>query len=813
MLTNEAKQNGQEIFCDGQKNSLANSNRKVNPVIQDQQCVCTYQVIKRDGSVVPFDISKIILAITKAFEAQKKKYTRNIIDFLALKVTSDYEPKIKNRKIEVEEIQDSVELVLIQAGYADVAKSYILYRKQQEKIRTMETTLLDYKDTVDKYLKLNDWRVKENSTVTYSVGGLILSNSGAITANYWLSEVYGQEIANAHRYADIHIHDLSMLTGYCAGWSLKQLIQEGLGGVSGKITSSPAKHLSSLCNQMVNFLGILQNEWAGAQAFSSFDTYLAPFVKADDLSYQETRQCIESFVFGVNTPSRWGTQAPFSNITLDWTVPPDLAELPALVGGVEMPFRYKDCKKEMDMINKAFIETMIAGDSEGRGFQYPIPTYSITKDFDWSETENNKLLFEMTAKYGTPYFSNYINSDMEPSDVRSMCCRLRLDLRELRKKSGGFFGSGESTGSVGVVTINLPRIAYQSVDKKDFYKRLDSLMDISAKSLKIKRTVITQFLEAGLYPYTKRYLGTFKNHFSTIGLIGMNEACLNARFIGKNLGSKEGIVFAKEVLNHMRERLANYQEQYGDLYNLEATPAESTSYRLAKHDKQDFPLIRTASKEGKEPFYTNSSHLPVGYTDDIFEALDVQDQLQVLYTSGTVFHAFLGERLPSWQSAAALVHKIAQNYKLPYYTLSPIYSVCNEHGYLPGEEYTCPYCHQPTEVYSRITGYYRPVKNWNDGKAEEYKERKLYDVVKTKTDNDGLLLFTTKSCPNCHLAKRFLSEAGIKYRVIDAEEDQKLVKKYHIMQAPTLVIVGKGEARIVTNASNIKTYCEQVACL
>ena len=772
-----------------------------------------YQVIKRDGSVVPFDISKIASALTKAFESQDKQFTPNIIDFLALKVTSDYESKIKDGSIGVEEIQDSAESVLVQAGYADVAKSYILYRKQREKVRNMKSTILDYKDAVDGYLKLNDWRVKENSTVTYSVGGLILSNSGAITANYWLSEVYDQEIADAHRNAELHIHDLSMLTGYCAGWSLNQLIKVGLGGVFGKITSAPAKHLSSLCNQMVNFLGILQNEWAGAQAFSSFDTYLAPFVKADNLSYQETKQCIESFVYGVNTPSRWGTQAPFSNITLDWTVPSDLAELPAIVGGVEMSFKYKDCKREMDMVNKAFIETMIDGDSEGRGFQYPIPTYSITKDFDWSETENNKLLFEMTAKYGTPYFSNYVNSDMEPSDVRSMCCRLRLDLRELRKKSGGFFGSGESTGSIGVVTINMPRIAYLSKDKEDFYKRLDKMMDISARSLEVKRTVITKLMDAGLYPYTKRYLGTFENHFSTIGLVGMNEACLNARFLGKGIGTEQGLKFTKEVLNHMRERLSLYQEQYGDLYNLEATPAESTTYRLAKHDKKAFPLIKTATSEDKAPYYTNSSHLPVNYTEDVFEALTIQDELQTLYTSGTVFHAFLGERLPSWQGAAALVKKIAENFKLPYYTLSPIYSVCSEHGYLVGEQPLCPHCGKATEVYSRITGYYRPVKNWNDGKAEEFKERKLYDIEegrKHKGQSDSVLLFTTKTCPNCKIAKRFLDDSAIAYQMIDAEQEKELSLQYGIMQAPTLVVIKDGVIKSYTNASAIKAYSEKV---
>ena len=548
-----------------------------------------YQVTKRDGTAARFEIGKISAAITKAFQALDKQFHPSVIDLLALRVTADFEPKIRDGRIAVEDIQDSVETVLSEAGYADVAKAYILYRKQREKVRNVSSTLLNYKDLVDNYLQINDWRVKENSTVTYSVGGLILSNSGAITANYWLSEIYDQEVANAHRNAEIHIHDLSMLTGYCAGWSLKQLIQEGLGGIPGKITSSPASHLSTLCNQMVNFLGIMQNEWAGAQAFSSFDTYLAPFVKADHLSQKEVKQCIQSFVYGVNTPSRWGTQAPFSNITLDWTVPKDLENLPAIVGGKEMDFTYGDCKQEMDMVNKAFIEIMIEGDANGRGFQYPIPTYSITRDFDWSETENNKLLFEMTAKYGTPYFSNYINSDMEPSDVRSMCCRLRLDLRELRKKSGGFFGSGESTGSVGVVTINLPRIAYLAKDETDFYQRLDKLMDISARSLKTKRTVITKLLEAGLYPYTKRYLGTFDNHFSTIGLIGMNEVGLNAAWLRADLTQEKTQAFAKDVLNHMRERLSDYQELYGDLYNLEATPPSLPPTALPSMTRRSSP--------------------------------------------------------------------------------------------------------------------------------------------------------------------------------------------------------------------------------
>ena len=791
-----------------------------------------YQVLKRDGKVTDFDLSKITMAIRSAFEAQEKQYHPSVIDFLTLKVTADFEPKIKEGLIAVEDIQDSVESVLVQAGYADIAKAYILYRKQREKMRNMKSTILDYKEIVDSYVKGADWRVKENSTVTYSVGGLILSNSGAITANYWLSEVYDDEIANAHRNADIHIHDLSMLTGYCAGWSLKQLIQEGLGGIEGKITSSPAKHLSVLCNQMVNFLGIMQNEWAGAQAFSSFDTYLAPFVKADNLSYPEVKKCIESFIYGVNTPSRWGTQAPFSNITLDWTVPDDLAELPAIVGGKNMDFKYKDCKKEMDMINRAFIETMIEGDANGRGFQYPIPTYSITKDFDWSDTQNNRLLFEMTSKYGTPYFSNYINSDMEPSDVRSMCCRLRLDLRELRKKSGGFFGSGESTGSVGVVTINLPRIAYLSETKEDFYKRLDHMMDISARSLKIKRDVISKLLDEGLYPYTKRYLGTFANHFSTIGMIGMNEVGLNAKWLRKDLTHVETQDFAKEVLNHMRERLSDYQEMYGDLYNLEATPAESTTYRLAKHDKKRWPGIKTAGHPGDTPYYTNSSHLPVDYTVDIFDALDIQDELQTLYTSGTVFHAFLGEKLPDWKAAANLVKTIAENYKLPYYTLSPTYSICKEHGYLAGEVKICPHCGKPTEVYSRITGYYRPVQNWNDGKLQEYANRTEYKLdssvlkrpvssvvtlsgydqdvkVSVGTPENVKYLFTTKTCPNCKLAKEYLQ--GIAYVPIDAEENMELAVRYGVMQAPTLVVVSGDSHKKYVNASNIKKYADSLA--
>ncbi|MCR4675823.1 MAG: ribonucleoside triphosphate reductase [Sphaerochaetaceae bacterium] len=777
-----------------------------------------YQVIKRNGGIVSFDIKKIENAIVRAFVATNTNYNEDVIQMLALRSTAHFSGKVKDEKITIEDIQDGVEKTLAQAGYEDVAKAYILYRKQHENARQAAQTLVDYRKLVESYLGADDWRVKENSTVNYSIGGLILSNSGAVTANYWLSEIYDDEIGQAHKNADFHLHDLSMLSGYCAGWSLKQLIREGLGGVNGKISSAPAKHLSTLCNQMVNFIGIMQNEWAGAQAFSSFDTYLSAFVKADKMEYKDVKQCIESFVFGVNTPSRWGTQAPFSNITLDWTAPDDLKDLPAIVGGKDMDFTYGDCQKEMDMVNKAFLEIMIQGDANGRGFQYPIPTYSLTNNFDWSETENNKLLFEMTAKYGTPYFSNYIgNTEMQPSDVRSMCCRLRLDLRELRKKSGGFFGSGESTGSIGVVTLNMPRLGYLASDEADFYKRLDHLMDIAARSLKTKRDTVTRYLENGLYPYTKRYLGSFNNHFSTIGLVGMNETCLNAKWIREDLTHEKAQKFTAAVLDHMREKLSDYQELYGDLYNLEATPAESTAYRLAKHDKAKFPDIITAGTEDS-PYYTNSSNLPVGFTEDVFKAMEIQDPLQVKYTSGTVFHVFLGEKLSDWKTTAKLVRTIANNFELPYFTMSPTYSVCPDHGYLVGEMWSCPHCGKKTEVYSRITGYYRPVQNWNTGKTEEFKDRKEYvperSILLKKDIIDGnmtssteisadcgdsgkdiidgnILLFTTKTCPNCPTAKKHLTNAGVDYKVIDAEEEAGLSERYRIQSVPTLIVDGQ----------------------
>jgi anaerobic ribonucleoside-triphosphate reductase len=589
------------------------------------------------------------------------------------------------------------------------------------------------KETIDGYLEKNDWRVQENSNVGFSIGGLILHSAGTLAANYWLNEVYPKEIADAHKNATIHIHDLSMLAPYCAGWSIKQLIQEGLGGVKDKITSAPAKHLNTLMQQMVNFLGITQNEWVGAQALSSFDTYLAPFVKKDNLTDKEIRQCMQTFVFGINTPSRWGSQAPFSNITLDWVCPNDLKDLPAIVGGEYQEFTYGDCQSEMDIVNRIFMEVMSEGDASGRGYQYPIPTYNITKEFDW-EHPNCKLLFNMTAKYGTPYFQNFVNSDLNPSDVRSMCCRLQLDKRELRKRGGGLFGSDEFTGSIGVVTINLSQLAY--IAKKEtletpeisewlFKEKLYAAMVLSKDSLELKRKQLEVWFEQGMYPYTKRYLRNFNNHFNTIGLVGMNEACLN--LLGKDITSKHGAELAEKVLMYMRDVLVKFQEETGNLYNLEATPAESTSYRLAKHDKKNYPDIITSGVE--EPYYTNSSQLPVDFTSDIFDALDRQEPLQTKYTGGTVFHTMLGERVTSWEACRELVKKIAYNYKIPYLSISPVYSICAEHGYLDGAQPVCPTCNKETEVYARIVGYYRAVRNWNAGKKEEYKYRKDFVEV------------------------------------------------------------------------------------
>lgn len=685
-------------------------------------------VAKRDGETVEFQLDKITLAIKKAFKATGKSYTADIIELLSLRVTSDFQEKIKDSRISVEDIQDSVEKVLEESGYTDVAKAYILYRKQREKIRNLDKTILDYKDVVDNYVKVEDWRVKENSTITYSVGGLILNNSGAVTANYWLTEVYDREISDAHVNGDIHIHDLSMLTSYSCGWSLRKLLLDGLGGITGKITASPAKHLATLCNQMVNFLGIMQNEWAASQSFSSFDTYLAPFIKADSLSYDKVKKCMEAFVFGVNTPSRWGTQAPFSHIFMDLKVPVDMAGEKAIVGGRRMDFTYGDCQKEMDMVNRAFLETMLEGDANGLGFQYPIPAYGIGADYDWSDTEQNRLLFSLASHYGTPYFINYMGNGMKPEDVRTSYDGIRPDFRVLRKKAGGFFGYGEHTGSVGVVTVNLPRIAYQSKDEKEFYARLDHMMDLAARSLSIKRNVISTLLKNGLYPYTACYLTDFDNHFSSIGVIGMNEAGLNARWLKAGLESGETKKFAVSVLNHMREKLIGYQMEYGNLYGLEATPAESATFRFARLDRERFSGIRTAGHEGDVPYYTNSTKLPADYDGTLQDALINQDSLQPLYTTGTVFHVYIERELEDWRKARDLLSGMITEHCIPCFTLSPVYTICQTCGYLPGRQERCPKCNGAADVYSRIAGYYRPVNDWNDGKAQEFKNRVMFPI-------------------------------------------------------------------------------------
>lgn len=659
------------------------------------------QVVKRSGEIKEYDRSKIEKAIGKAIVAVEKHPDPDraavLTDTVEEKLRLLMAGRHKNSIPAIEEIQDVVEGVLIENNAVQIAKAYILYRARHEAIRDTKKLMLDINATMDGYLNHSDWRVNENANVNFSLGGLILHNSGTITANYWLRNIYTPEIAEAHKTAAFHIHDLSMFSGYCAGWSLRQLIVEGLGGVPDKITSTPASHLSTLVNQIVNFLGIMQNEWAGAQAFSSFDTYLAPFVRKDNLSEKEVRQCIQSFIYGVNTPSRWGSQAPFTNITLDWIVPDDLRDKQAIVGGKEQNFTYGDCQHEMDIINKAFIELMIEGDAAGRGFQYPIPTYNITKDFNW-DSENARLLFEMTARYGTPYFQNFVNSDLNPGDVRSMCCRLQLDKRELRKRGGGLFGSDEFTGSLGVVTINLPQIAYLSNGDKQFFAKLDHLMDLAKESLCIKRKVINRLLEGGLFPYTRRYLSTLNNHFNTIGLCGMNECCLN--FLGCSIVAPEGKLFAERVLDYMRKRLADYQEETGELFNLEATPAESTSYRLARHDKERYPDIITSGTD--EPFYTNSTQLPVDYTNDIFEALDHQESLQTKYTGGTVFHTFMGESIKDWHACRDLVRAITANYRIPYLTISPTFSICRIHGYLNGEQFECPKCKAEAEQELRM---------------------------------------------------------------------------------------------------------------
>ncbi len=648
-------------------------------------------VVKRSGEIADYDRTKIEKAIEKAIYAVQKQHDSNKATALTDMVEEKLRLQLAGNRAHsipaIEEIQDIVESVLIENKEVEVAKAYILYRARHEAVRDAKNLMVDINKTMDGYLGQSDWRVNENANVNFSLGGLILHNSGTITANYWLNNIYSKEVAEAHKTCAFHIHDLSMFSGYCAGWSLRQLIAEGLGGVPDKITSTPATHLSTLVNQIVNFLGIMQNEWAGAQAFSSFDTYLAPFIRKDKLNEKQVRQCIQSFIYGVNTPSRWGSQAPFTNITLDWVCPDDLKNKKAIVGGKEQDFTYGDCQKEMDILNKVFIQLMIEGDAAGRGFAYPIPTYNITRDFDWT-SENSKLLFEMTAQYGTPNFQNFVNSDLNPSDVRSMCCRLQLDKRELRRRGGGLFGADEFTGSLGVVTINLPQIGYLANNEAEFFKRLDYLMDLAKESLCAKRKVIQRLYDGGLFPYTRRYLKTLTNHFNTIGLCGMNECCLN--FLNKDISTPEGKAFAEKVLSHMRERMQDYQEQTGDLFNLEATPAESTSYRLARHDVEQYPDIITSGV--KEPFYTNSSQLPVDFTSDVFEALDHQEALQTKYTGGTMFHVFMGEALKDWKACSDLVRTISSRYRIPFFTISPTYSICRIHGYLPGEQFECPKC-------------------------------------------------------------------------------------------------------------------------
>ncbi|MGP1576233.1 MAG: ribonucleoside triphosphate reductase [Treponema sp.] len=662
---------------------LGTGSEKEKPIVRS--------VTKRSGEVEAFNRNKIKTAILKAIEAVTGSSNEEKAEFFTQSTEEQLLQRISTQQgasiPHIEEIQDIIENLLIEKNEAAIAKAYILYRAKREAVRDAERLMIDIDKTMNGYLTQSDWRVNENANVNFSLGGLILHNSGTITAHYWLKNIYTPEIAEAHKTAAFHIHDLSMFSGYCAGWSIRQLIQEGLGGVPDKITSRPAQHLSTLIQQIVNFLGIMQNEWAGAQAFSSFDTYLAPFVKADSLDEKNVKQCLQSFIYGVNTPSRWGSQAPFTNITLDWVCPKDLADKPAVVGGTNMPFTYGDCQAEMDMINKLFIELMIEGDAAGRGFQYPIPTYNITDAFPW-DSPTAELLFTMTAKYGTPYFQNFINSDLNPSDVRSMCCRLQLDKRELRKRGGGLFGSDEFTGSIGVVTINMPQIGYLAKTEKDYFDRLDYLMELAKQSLVIKRKVIQKLLDGGLFPYTRRYLAHLNNHFSTIGICGMNESCLN--FLGETIVGETGKAFTEKVLTHIRKRLADFQEQTGDLFNLEATPAESTSYRLARHDKQQFPSI--ISSGTRDPYYTNSSQLPVSYTSDVFDALDHQESLQRKYTGGTVFHIFLGEAIKDWKACRNLVKAVASHYRIPYFSISPTFSICPIHGYLNGEHFECPHC-------------------------------------------------------------------------------------------------------------------------
>jgi len=682
------------------------------------------RIRKRDGRIVDFDQEKITEAIWKAAQAVGGR-DKSLAKRLSNQVVQLLIERFAGRIPGVEDIQDIVEKVLIEDGHARTAKAYILYRKQRESLRKIKSTFLEVERIVSDYLNQVDWRVRENSNIGYSISGLLMHVAGSVLSQYTLDRIYPMEISDAHRNGDLHLHDLYFgLSGYCAGWSLKQLLYEGFNGVPGAIESNPPRHLDTALMQMVNFIGTLQNEWAGAQAFNSIDTYLAPFVRKDKLSYKEIKQAIQKFVFNLNITSRWGSQTPFTNLTFDWMVPEDVKNEPVILGGKLLDETYRDYQKEMDLLNRAFIEVLMEGDRNERPFTFPIPTYNLTRDFDW-ESENAKLLFEMTAKYGLSYFSNFINSDLNPSDVRSMCCRLRLNLRQLdRNITGGLFGSGDSTGSVGVASINMPRIGYLSRTKEEFFERLEYLMNLAKTSLEIKREMVERNMNGGLLPYTKRYLGTLRNHFSTIGPLGMNEACLN--LFGKGIASKEGKEFALEVLKFMREKLQDFQEETGHIYNLEAVPAEGTSYRLARIDKRKYPDIITAGE--RVPYYTNSTLLPVNATDDVIEALEHQEDLQTLYTGGTVFHIFLGEKMSSGEACKNLVKRIVYNSRIPYLTVTPTYSVCSDHGYLAGEHSKCPICGKDCDVYSRVVGYFRPVRNWNEGKQEEFRQRVEYKI-------------------------------------------------------------------------------------
>lgn len=699
------------------------------------------KVVKRSGNVVAFDQSKITRAVAKAFAAtgegsftDAEKVSEKVVRLLNKNYKKGYIP-------EIEEIQDLVERVLMILDFEETAKDYILYREQHRKIRETEESLKEAVDLVDKYIQEIDWKVKENANMAYSLQGLNNYVSSVVSSKYWMNRVYTKEIRDAHEGGDFHIHDLQLVAAYCCGWDLQDLLRRGFTGVPGKVACKPAKHFGSALGQMVNFIYTLQGEVAGAQAFSNFDTLLAPFVRYDKLTYEEVKQEIQSFVFNMNVSTRVGFQTPFSNITLDITPPKTLAKEAVIIGGVPQKETYGEFQEEMNMINRAFAEVMMEGDASGRVFTFPIPTYNIDKNFEWDDERFNPI-WEMTAKYGIPYFANFINSDMDPDDARSMCCRLRLDNRELHKRGGGLFGANPLTGSVGVITINMPRLGYSSKNKREFFQKLDTLMDLAKQSLETKRKLVENLTEKGLYPYTKVYLDSIKmrrgqywaNHFSTIGLVGMNEALLN--FLGKDITTKEGQKMAEEILTHMREKMIKYQKETGNLYNLEATPAEGTAYRLARIDKEKHPDMIFANDEavkqnGSEPYYTNSSQLPVYFTEDIFEALDLQDNLQTKYTGGTVLHGFLGERLWNIEATKKLVRKIAENYSLPYFTLTPTFSICPVHGYLAGEHETCPKCvvEQKTEVYSRVVGYIRPVQQWNKGKQAEFGDRVEFAVA------------------------------------------------------------------------------------